>query len=57
MGLILKGSEELKQQVLPDIANGEMASYALTERGAGSDAGAMKTRAVRDGDDWVKVAR
>ena len=53
MGLILKGSEELKQQVLPDIANGEMASYALTERGAGSDAGAMKTRAVRDGDSWV----
>ena len=53
MGLILKGSEELKQQVLPDIANGAMASYALTEREAGSDAGAMKTRAVRDGDSWV----
>ena len=53
MGLILKGSEELKQQVLPDNANGAMASYALTEREAGSDAGAMKTRAVRDGDDWV----
>ncbi len=53
MGLILKGSDELKQQVLPEIAEGKMASYALTERGAGSDAGAMKTRAVRDGDDWV----
>ena len=53
MGLILKGSEELKKQVLPDIANGKMASYALTERGAGSDAAGMKTRAVRDGDEWV----
>ena len=53
MGLILNGSDELKQEVLPDIANGELASYALTEREAGSDAGAMKTRAVRDGDEWV----
>ncbi|WP_297009369.1 acyl-CoA dehydrogenase family protein [uncultured Corynebacterium sp.] len=53
MGLILQGSEELKAKVLPDIANGAMASYALTEREAGSDAGGMKTRAVRDGDGWV----
>jgi alkylation response protein AidB-like acyl-CoA dehydrogenase len=53
MGLILSGSEELKQKVLPDIANGAMASYALTEREAGSDAGGMKTKAVRDGDEWV----
>ena len=44
MGLILNGSEELKQQVLPSIASGEaMASYALSEREAGSDAAAMKT--------------
>lgn len=53
MGLILKGSEELKQKVLPDIANGAMASYALSERSAGSDAGSMKTRATRHGDTWV----
>lgn len=53
MGLILKGSDELKAKVLGDLVNGEMASYALTERGAGSDAAAMKTRAVRDGEDWV----
>lgn len=53
MGLILSGSEELKQQVLPDIANGAMASYALTEREAGSDAGGMKTKAAKDGDEWV----
>lgn len=53
MGLILQGSEELKAKVLPDIVGGAMASYALTEREAGSDAGGMKTRAVRDGDEWV----
>ncbi|MEV0293476.1 acyl-CoA dehydrogenase [Nocardia sp. NPDC050710] len=53
MGLILNGSEELKQKVLPDIVNGEMASYALSEREAGSDAAGMRTRARQDGDDWV----
>ncbi|MBU3061711.1 acyl-CoA dehydrogenase [Nocardia sp. NEAU-G5] len=53
MGLILKGSEELKKQVLPDIVDGKMASYALSEREAGSDAAGMRTRARRDGDDWV----
>lgn len=54
MGLLLRGSDELKQQVLPAIAAGEsMTSYALSEREAGSDAGAMRTRARRDGDGWV----
>jgi alkylation response protein AidB-like acyl-CoA dehydrogenase len=54
MGLILRGSDELKQQVLPSIASGEaMASYALSEREAGSDAASMKTRAKADGDTWV----
>jgi len=54
MGLILKGSEELKRQVLPSIASGEaMASYALSEREAGSDAAAMKTRAREEGGNWV----
>ncbi|MEV5651544.1 acyl-CoA dehydrogenase [Nocardia sp. NPDC052254] len=53
MGLILQGSEELKQQVLPDIVAGKMASYCLSEREAGSDAASMRTRAKRDGDDWV----
>src|SRR6186997_1121998 len=53
MPLILAGSEELKQQMLPDVASGEaMFSYALSEREAGSDAAAMRTRAVRDGDSW-----
>ncbi len=54
MGLILNGSDELKKQVLPSIASGEaMASYALSEREAGSDAASMRTRAKADGDDWV----
>ncbi len=54
MPVILSGSEELKRQVLPPVARGEaMFSYALSEREAGSDAAAMKTRAVRDGDHWV----
>jgi alkylation response protein AidB-like acyl-CoA dehydrogenase len=54
IGLILCGSEELKKQVLPSLASGDaMASYALSEREAGSDPAAMHTRARADGDDWV----
>src|SRR5271165_2624696 len=54
MGLILQGSEELKKQVLPSLASdGAMASYALSEREAGSDAASMRTRAKADGDDWI----
>ena len=52
--ILLSASEELKKQVLPTLASGEaMISYALSEREAGSDAASMKTRARRDGDDWV----
>src|SRR3954471_6005916 len=54
MGLLMRGSEELKKQVLPSIGGGEAtASYALSEREAGSDAAAMRTRAKADGDGWV----
>jgi alkylation response protein AidB-like acyl-CoA dehydrogenase len=54
MPILLSGSEELKKSVLPSVAAGEaMFSYALSEREAGSDAAAMRTRAVRDGDHWV----
>jgi alkylation response protein AidB-like acyl-CoA dehydrogenase len=54
MPLLLAASEELKQQVLPPVATGEaMFSYALSEREAGSDAAAMRTRALRDGESWV----
>ncbi|WP_420033993.1 acyl-CoA dehydrogenase family protein [Streptomyces sp. cg28] len=52
--VILSGSEELKKKYLGPLAKGEgMFSYCLSEPDAGSDAAGMKTRAVRDGDDWV----
>jgi alkylation response protein AidB-like acyl-CoA dehydrogenase len=52
--ILLSGSEELKQKFLAPVARGEaMFSYALSEAGAGSDAAAMLTRAVEDGDSWV----
>jgi alkylation response protein AidB-like acyl-CoA dehydrogenase len=54
MPIILSGSEEIKQKYLPRIARGEtMICYALTEAGAGSDAAAMKMRAVKDGDHYI----
>lgn len=54
MPLILEGSEDIKQRYLTRVAAGEgMFSYCLSEPEAGSDAAAMKTRAARDGDDWV----
>ncbi|MER5264624.1 acyl-CoA dehydrogenase [Actinosynnema sp. NPDC002837] len=54
MPILLSASEELKRQVLPSIASGEaMASYALSEREAGSDTASMRTRARLDGDHWV----
>ncbi|HEX3794955.1 MAG TPA: acyl-CoA dehydrogenase family protein [Acidimicrobiales bacterium] len=47
-------SEEIKQQYLPRVAAGELqASYCLSEADAGSDVAAMRTRAVRDGDEYV----
>jgi alkylation response protein AidB-like acyl-CoA dehydrogenase len=52
--LLLSASDELKRRYLPRVASGEaMFSYALSEPEAGSDAAAMKTRAVRDGDNYV----
>src|SRR6186997_1174892 len=50
----IAGSEELKAKYLGRLARGEGGfSYCLSEPEAGSDAVAMKTRAVRDGDHWV----
>jgi alkylation response protein AidB-like acyl-CoA dehydrogenase len=50
----LFGSEELKARFLPRCASGEWSpAFALSEPEAGSDPGAMITRAVRDGDEWV----
>ncbi|HEV8649280.1 MAG TPA: acyl-CoA dehydrogenase family protein [Actinomycetes bacterium] len=52
--ILFAGSEEQKQRFLPLIADGTaMISYCLTEPGSGSDAAAMASRAVRDGDDYV----
>jgi alkylation response protein AidB-like acyl-CoA dehydrogenase len=54
MPIILAGSDDLKKRYLSPVAAGTgMFSYCLSEPEAGSDAGAMKTRAVRDGDGYV----
>jgi alkylation response protein AidB-like acyl-CoA dehydrogenase len=54
MPVILAGSEDLKARYLPPLAHGDaMFSYGLSEREAGSDTAAMKTRARPDGDGWV----
>ena len=48
------GSATVKQKYLPSMVTMEqIGSYCLTEPGSGSDAAALKTRAVRDGDDYV----
>jgi alkylation response protein AidB-like acyl-CoA dehydrogenase len=52
--ILLSASEELKKLVLPSIASGDAsASYALSEREAGSDTASMRTRARREGDSWI----
>jgi alkylation response protein AidB-like acyl-CoA dehydrogenase len=53
--IIIGGNDEQKRRWIPDLAAGKkIAAYALTEPGSGSDAaGSMRTRAVRDGDDYV----
>ena len=53
-GLLLFGTEEQKNRYFPRLASGDLiAAFCLTEPGAGSDAAAIKTTAVRDGDHWV----
>lgn len=53
-GIIIDGTEEQKAHYLPALASGEMiASFALTEPDAGSDAGSLRTSARRDGDDFI----
>src|SRR5680860_1503713 len=50
----LHGTDEQKQAWLPRCASGEWSpAFCLSEPDAGSDAGAMRTTAVRDGDEWV----
>jgi len=53
-GLLAGASEEQKNEILPKMATGEMiGTPGITEPGAGSDAAAMVTRAVRNGDNYV----
>ena len=54
LGLKLAGSQAQKEAYLPKLASGEwLPAYALTEAGSGSDSAAMRTTAVRDGDEYV----
>jgi alkylation response protein AidB-like acyl-CoA dehydrogenase len=53
-GLLLFGTEEQKSRYMPRLASGELiAAFCLTEPGAGSDAAAVKTTAVREGENWI----
>ena len=51
--VILAGTEQQKEKFFSVINNGRLAAFALTEPGAGSDAGAVATAAVKDGDDYI----
>jgi len=53
-GVVMFGNDAQKAEWLPKLASGEViASFALTEPGAGSDAASVRTTAIRDGDDYV----
>jgi acyl-CoA dehydrogenase len=53
-GVVMFGNETQKNEWLPKLASGEViASFALTEPGAGSDAASVRTTAIRDGDDYI----
>jgi alkylation response protein AidB-like acyl-CoA dehydrogenase len=52
--ILISGSDEQKKKYLPRLASGEsLAAFGLTEAEAGSDAGGVRTTAVRDGDEYV----
>jgi len=52
--ILMFGSDEMKARIVPRLATGEwQGSYCLSESHAGSDVASMRTRAVRDGDDYV----
>jgi acyl-CoA dehydrogenase len=53
-GILMDGTTEQKETYLPLIATGELiVSFALTEPDAGSDAASLKTKGIRDGDDYL----
>lgn len=52
--ILMFGNEAQKQQYLPRLATGEwLGAWGLTEPNTGSDAGNMRTTAVKDGNDWI----
>ncbi len=52
--IILGGTQEQKRKWLPAVASGEkLIAFGLSEKASGSDAGSLRTRAVRDGDEYV----
>jgi butyryl-CoA dehydrogenase len=52
--IIVGGTEEQKQKYLPGIASGNtLVAFGLSEKPSGSDAGSLRTEAIRDGDDYV----
>jgi alkylation response protein AidB-like acyl-CoA dehydrogenase len=52
--ILMFGGDEMKARIVPRLATGEwQGSYCLSESHAGSDVASMRTRAVRDGDDYV----
>jgi len=51
--ILIGGTEEQKRKYMPRLAAGELAAFAITEASAGSDSSNVKTRARRDGDDYV----
>ncbi len=52
--VVISGTKQQKEKYLPDLADGKyLAAFCLTEPEAGSDAGAIKTKAVRDGDYYI----
>ena len=54
LALVVGGTDEQKRRWIPDLAAGRtLIAFALTEPEAGSDAAAIRTRAVRDGDDYI----
>ncbi|GGG12360.1 acyl-CoA dehydrogenase [Lysinibacillus alkalisoli] len=52
--IIYFGNEEQKQKYVPKLASGEyLGAFCLTEPNAGSDAGSLKSKAIRDGNDYI----
>lgn len=51
--IVLFGNDEQKKKYLPRVAKGTVAAFCITEAEAGSDAGSIKTTAVKDGDSYV----